>query len=295
MLSFIYYLALPVSTSKVLYIPHGSITKIISYLQYKNLDVSPLDGYIVRLIGMPQQGWIAMDETRLSRGDFLHRLTTAKAAMRDITLIPGETTYFFLDQLAETMELDRVQLQYHYDRLAPIPEGAFVPETYKLPLGITEKDAVLLLLNRSISQMRQWSEKIFGAYNEKKWFQYVTMASVIQKEASDTADMPLVSSVIYNRLAQGMKLQMDGTLNYGPYSHTKITAKRIKSDTTSYNTYIYGGLPKDPVCNVSFDAIKAAIFPADTQYLYFVKGKDGKHKYTRYYSTHVKNIGNATK
>jgi UPF0755 protein len=294
-LSFIYYLTLPVSTSKVLYIPHGSIKKIITYLDYKNIDVSGLDGYLVRFIGMPQQGWIDMGENRLTRADFLYRLTTAKAAMKDVTLIPGETTYVFLHQLSTTMDLDRKLLQHYYDAYTPMKEGAFVPETYKLPMGITEKDAVRLLLNQSFKQMKAWSEKIFGNYNEKKWFQYVTMASVIQKEAADVKDMPLVSSVIYNRLKKGMKLQMDGTLNYGPYSHVKITAKRIRQDTSAYNTYKYRGLPPYPVCNVSFDAIKAAIFPAETEYLYFVKDKSGKHTYTRYYSTHLKNIRNVTK
>ena len=286
---------MPVTTSKVLYIPHGSIKKIITYLDYKNIDVSALDGYLVRFIGMPQQGWIDMGENRLSRADFLYRLTTAKAAMKDVTLIPGETTYVFLHQLAATMGLDRKLLQHYYDAYTTREEGAFVPETYKLPMGITEKDAVRLLLNQSTKQMKAWSEKIFGTYNEKKWFQYVTMASVIQKEAANVDDMPLVSSVIYNRLKKGMKLQMDGTLNYGPYSHIKITAKRIRQDNSPYNTYKYKGLPPYPVCNVSFEAIKAAIFPADTQYLYFVKDKNGNHTYSRYYSTHLKNIRNVTK
>ncbi len=283
------------TTSKVLYIPHGSIAKIITYLHNKKYDLSPLDALMLRGIGMPQQGWINMEHERLSRADFLYRLTTAKAAMRDVTLIPGETTHIFLDQLAAAMNLDRVKLQYWFETLAPVPEGVLVPETYKLPLGISEDAAVRLLLNRSLKQMRIWSEKIFGTYNEKKWFQYLVMASVIQKEASDVGDMALVSSVIYNRLEKGMALQMDGTLNYGPYSHVKITAKRIREDDTHYNTYRYKGLPPAPVCNVSLDAIKAAIFPAKTDYLYFVRDKTGRHTYSRYYSTHRKNIANVTK
>ena len=91
-----------------------------------------------------------------------------------------------------------------------------------------------------------------------------------------------------------MKLQMDGTLNYGRYSHDRITAKRIRRDKSSYNTYLYKGLPPQPVCTVSLAAIKAAIFPAKTDYLYFVKTKEGKHTYSRYYSTHRRNIRDAT-
>ncbi len=294
-LSLIYYLNLPVQTSKVLYIPSGSINKIITYLAYKNVDVTPLDGYLLRVIGMPQKGWIHVSDNCLSHADFLYQLTTAKAAMRDVTLIPGETTYVFLDQLAQVMKLDRKELSYHYNRLTPIREGALVPNTYKLPLGITEQEVIRLLLNQSQKQMKALSVKIFGIYNKKKWFQYVTLASVIQKEAADEDDMAFVSSVIQNRLQEGMKLQMDGTLNYGKYSHVRITAKRIRTDKTRYNTYKYRGLPEYPVCNVSFTAIRAAIFPAKTDYLYFMKMKNGQHKFTRYYSTHLKNIRSVTK
>jgi len=88
-----------------------------------------------------------------------------------------------------------------------------------------------------------------------------------------------------------MKLQMDGTLNYGKYSHIRITAKRIKEDTSSYNTYKYRGLPKDPVSAVSLSAIKAAIFPVKSDYIYFVKNnKTGLHKFSKSYKSHVNNI-----
>ncbi len=224
----------------------------------------------------------------MTHADFLYKLSTAKAAMKDITLIPGETTEIFLGQLAVDLHLDARLLKTEYKRLTQRVEGAFVPETYKLPLGINEHDVVKLLLNRSGLQMRSWSEKIFGTYNERKWFQYVTIASVIQKEAASEQEMPIISSVIQNRLKKGMKLQMDGTLNYGRYSHQKVTANRIRNDASPYNTYLHKGLPPYPVCNVSFQAIKASIFPAKTEYLYFVKGKDGNHKFTSYYSTHFK-------
>jgi UPF0755 protein len=295
LVAFIYYLNLPVKTSKVLYIPSGSINKIISYLAYRGVDVNRLDSYALRIIGVPQQGWINLGHEELSHADFLHRLATAKAAMTDVTLIPGETTYVFLTQLAEALSLDREKLVDAYSRLTPIEEGAFVPNTYKLPIGITEDALIRLLLAQSMKQMQKFSEKVFGVFNRDKWFQYVTLASVVQKEASDVDDMPLVSSVIHNRLKKGMKLQMDGTLNYGKYSHIAVTARRIREDTTRFNTYKHRGLPHVPVCNVSFDAIKAAIFPAKTEYLYFVKGKHGGHIYTRYYSTHLKNIRNVTK
>ena len=294
-LSFMYYLNQPISSKKVVYIPKGSINQIIAQLKDESYDVCKLDSLILRFIGSPQSGWINLNTKESVRGDFLYKLTTAKAAMQDITLIPGETTYIFFQQLSKTLNLDEKTLQNEYLAQSSIKEGVFVPNTYKLPLGIKEKELISILLEHSITKMKKVSMKIFGNYNEKKWFQYVAIASVIQKESANIKEMPIVSSVIYNRINKGMKLQMDGTLNYGKYSHVKVTPKRIREDTSIYNTYKHKGIPKLPVCNVSFDAIRAAIFPQKTDYLYFMKNKKGMHDFTRYYSTHLKNIKRATK
>ena len=83
---------------------------------------------------------------------------------------------------------------------------------------------------------------------------------------------------------------MDGTLNYGKYSHTKVTPQRIKKDRSSYNTYKFKGLPKEPVCNVSINAIEAAINPSKTNYLYFMKNSKGTHNFSKEYKKHIQNI-----
>lgn len=279
----------------MLYIPKGSINKIISHLQREKYNVSKLDALLLRFVGSPQSGWINMDAHNLTRAEFLYRLTHAKAALQNVTLIPGETTVVFLDLLAKQLGLNYQLLLKEYNARSEYPEGVFVPNTYSLPLGITEKQLITLLLKQSKAQMQKLSYKIFGDYNEKKWFQYVAIASVIQKESASKEEMPLISSVIYNRIRKGMKLQMDGTLNYGTYSHQRVTAKRIREDNSIYNTYKHAGIPKFPVCNVSLDAITAAIFPAKTDYLYFVKTNSGKHTFSCNYSTHLYNIRHVTK
>ncbi len=278
-----------------MYIPAGSINKIISHLSSIGYQLCKLDSLALRIIGSPQSGWIEIGRSKLLRGDFLYKLTTAKAALQNITLIPGETTYVFFEQLAQDLNLNKRILQKEFNKYTPIQEGAFVPNTYKVPLGITEKMLIKLLLSRSKTQMKKFSYKLFGNYNEKKWFHFVALASVIQKESANEEEMPLVSSVIYNRIRKGMKLQMDGTLNYGKYSHLKITPKRIREDRSIYNTYTCKGIPKIPVCNVSFEAMRAAVFPAKTNYLYFMKSKRGDHDFTCNYSTHLRNVKHATK
>lgn len=278
-----------------MYVPQGSINKIITHLHKKDYDVFKLDSISLRLLGSPQSGWINIGTTKSTKADFLYKLVTAKAALQNVTLIPGETTYIFLNQLSNNLNLDRALLQKEYDLQSTQKEGAFVPDTYSLPIGITEKELITILLRKSLNQMKQLSMKLFATYNEKKWFHYVSMASVIQKESANIEEMPIVSSVIYNRIKIGMLLQMDGTLNYGKYSHVRVTAKRIREDMSSYNTYKHKGVPNNPVCNVSFDAIRAAVFPSKTPYLYFMKNKRGVHDFSRNYSTHLKNIRRATK
>jgi len=279
----------------VIYIQKGSINNIIAQMQAKSYDVSKLDTLLLRMLGSPQSGWIDMQTTSNTKADFLYKLTKAKAALRNVTLIPGETTYFFLKHLSTTLNLDINILREEYAAQASIKEGMFVPDTYKVPLGITEKKLITLLLNVSHKKMKTFSIKVFGLYSEDKWFHYVSIASIIQKESANIKEMPLVSSVIYNRVQKGMKLQMDGTLNYGKYSHIKITPYRLQNDKSLYNTYLYKGVPHTPICNVSFEAIKAAIFPAKTDYLYFMKNSTGTHDFSCNYSTHLLNIKHVTK
>ena len=290
-LSLLFYLTRPVATTSVVYIPKGSIGQIIAYLGERKFNVSPLvDKYLLALMGYPQSGWIDMGGTILHRGDFLYKITTAKAAMTEVTLIPGETTDVFLDQLAERYDLSKTKLEASYRQYTAYPEGLLFPETYKVPMGIGERHLMHYLVSLSQKAHHDLAQKIFGEFNERKWYRYLVIASIIQKEAANVEEMPLVSSVIYNRLKRGMKLQMDGTLNYGKYSHVKVTAKRIKEETSRYNTYMYGGLPPTPVATVSSEAIRAAIFPKETTYLYFMKNKKGTHVFSKSYEEHLKVI-----
>ncbi len=86
---------------------------------------------------------------------------------------------------------------------------------------------------------------------------------------------------------------MDGTLNYGKFSHVKVTPERIKNDKSTFNTYKHKGLPASPIGAVSISAIKAAIKPAKTTYLYFMKNKDGVHDFSDTFKAHRKNVKKA--
>jgi UPF0755 protein len=289
-ISLAFYITLPVRSTQTLYIPQGSIGSIISHLAKKGYNVSIVDRYLLRILGQPQQGWIFIGKNELNRIDFLHKLTSAKAMIHKVTLIPGETLDVFFENLAKTLKLDKKKLMDYYKEYSVYPEAGIYADTYYVPVGIKEKHLIQFLVRESEKKYKRFSEKIYGNYDKKQWEKILTVASIIQKEAANTKEMPIIASVIYNRLKKGMRLQMDGTLNYGKYSHIKVTPERIKDDNTTFNTYKFKGLPPSPIGAVSLSAIKAAVSPAKTDYLYFMKSKKGTHGFSKSFKAHRKNI-----
>lgn len=289
-LSLCFYLSQSIRSSQVLYLPAGSQTAIISYLKRDGIDLNLLDIYLLKFFGYPQQGWIDIGKNILTKADFLYKITHAKAAIVKVTLIPGETTELFFVQLAQKLHLNIKKLKIAYKNKAPYMDGVIWPDTYYIPLGIDEEHLIQYLVNKSLKKHKSLAKKFFGTYNKIRWFRYVTIASIIQKEAATVDEMPLISAVIYNRLKKNMRLQMDGTLNYGRFSHIKVTKKRIRDDNSDFNTYKFKGLPPSPVGSISLSALKAAIKPANVDYIYFVKGKNGKHIFTKSYKSHLKAI-----
>jgi len=278
---YLFYLTRPVVTNRVIYIPNGSINYTINYLLKNNFNVGILDKFTLLFIGSPQAGWIDLKSTRMSKLDFLYKLTTSKAALTKVTIIPGETTYFVYKLLAKKLKLKYINCGFD--------EGFLKPDTYFLPIGMKKQRICKYLYIKSLNYHKNISKKIFGKFEYDKYKKYLIIASIIQKEAANVNEMKKISSVIYNRLKKHMKLQMDGSLNYGIYSHQVITHNRIQSDYSKYNTYKYFGLPPEPVCIPSTEAILAAIFPDKTKYLYFVKcGK--RQIFTSSYKQHLRNI-----
>jgi len=277
----LFYLTREVDVKQIIYIPKGNTNYTIKYLNQQGYDISKIDKIFIRMFGYPQAGWIDLKEEKMSKLDFLYRLTKSKAALTKVTIIPGETNYFIYKQISKKLKIPKMYCN--------IDEGFIKPDTYYLPIGMKREDVCKLLYDISLNWHQEIAKKVFGVWNYKKYKRYLIIASIIQKEAANKDEMKYVSAVIYNRLKKGMPLQMDGSLNYGKYSHTPITPKRLRTDKSKYNTYLYKGLPPEPVCVVSKEAILAAIFPAKVKYLYFYKcGK--RHLFSTTYTQHVKNI-----
>ncbi len=241
-------------------------------------------------MGQPQHGWIFIGENELNRIDFLHKLTSSKAMIHKVTLIPGETLERFFETLASEYGLNKEKLWKYYKEYSPYPEAGIYADTYYVPIGIREKQLMKFLVQQSEKRYTALAKKIYGVYDKNQWKKLLTIASIIQKEAANNQEMPLVASVIYNRLKRNMRLQMDGTLNYGKYSHVKVTPERIRDDNSTFNTYKFKGIPPSPIGAVSLASIKAAAKPAKTKHLYFMKNAKGTHDFSDTFKAHQKNI-----
>ena len=296
-ISITFYITIPMMvTTKIIRLPKGSVTNTISHLQKEGNRLSIIDTYLLVAIGQPKSGELAIEKGVINRIDFLYMLTTsASEAIEIITLIPGETRPIFLEAIAKQQHLNIDKLEGNYTKYSHYKEAGIIPDTYHVPKGIKEEKLISFLVKESEKRYKKLAIKELKQYDKKEWLRYLTIASVVQKEAANNDEMPIVASVVYNRLKINMPLQMDGTLNYGKYSHVKVTPKRIKTDTSGFNTYANKGLPPYPVCSVSIEAIKSALNPKKTNYLYFMKNSKGVHDFTHSYQEHLKNIERARK
>jgi UPF0755 protein len=159
-------------------------------------------------------------------------------------------------------------------------EGYLFPETYTYSAGMAQERLIEAMV-------RQFSLRLSPELVERgralglEPHQLVTLASIIQKEAGNRQEMPIVSAVFHNRLRIRMPLQADPTVIYGVEDYAgRITRKHLNTHTP-YNTYRIPGLPPGPIANPGEDALRAAAYPADVDYLYFVSRGDGTHVFSR--------------
>jgi UPF0755 protein len=118
----------------------------------------------------------------------------------------------------------------------------------------------------------------------------VTLASIIEKETGAPSERPIISSVFHNRLKKNMRLASDPTVIYGIEDFDGNLTRKDLERPTPYNTYMKKGLPPGPIANPGAKAIEAALYPANTDYLFFVSKQDGTHHFSRTYQEHEKAV-----
>lgn len=159
-------------------------------------------------------------------------------------------------------------------------EGYLFPETYTIIAGTSEERLIELMVEQFRAHL---TPEITAAAAQRglSVHQLVTLASVIEKEAGNTEEMPLISAVFHTRLEQGMRLQADPTVIYGIENFDGNLTRAHLETPSPYNTYRKRGLPAGPIANPGAEALHAAAFPAEVDFLYFVSRGDGTHVFSR--------------
>jgi UPF0755 protein len=143
--------------------------------------------------------------------------------------------------------------------LAQADEGYLFPDTYEL-LATVQPSELIALMRSNFTKRTQGLTVTSRA---------VILASIVEREARDDADRPLIASVYWNRLARGMRLEADPTIQYALGSWAPITTADYRSVISPYNTYLNDGLPPGPIANPGLKSLEAVLNPAQTDYLYF--------------------------
>jgi UPF0755 protein len=167
-------------------------------------------------------------------------------------------------------------------------EGYLFPATYRFSPLVKTDQILATMLERFYAVLTPAVEhRLFDLNLTAR--EMVTMASIIEKEAHAPQERPIIASVFYNRLKLGMPLQSDPTAQYNEQGDIEraVTAVRMPS---AFNTYEIAGLPPGPIANPGLPSIRAALYPAHTDYLYFVARSDGTHIFSRSFAEHQRAI-----
>lgn len=219
----------------------------------------------------------------------LDKLVKGEVITYKITIPEGFTS----TQIAELLDKKEVAEKEVFLKLVKdsekISEGYLFPDTYEVPKKYGAEKMVKTMLSNfnQIAIENKFTDRAeeIGFSLEK----IIILASIIEKEAKFSDEKNKVSSVFYNRLKIGMKLQSCATIQYilGEPKE-RLDENDLKIDSP-YNTYLYKGLPPGPICNPGLDSIMAALEPEEGDYLFFILGENGRHIFSRNYEEHLKN------
>jgi UPF0755 protein len=228
----------------------------------------------------------------------ISQLEKGEEKLNRMTIIEGWTRWEIADEMLKMQQfklknreevfalMDDTSLIRDIDTQAKNLEGYIYPDTYSFPEDFTAQQFIAMTVGRFRKEWKtEWIEQARSLNKTPR--EIVTIASLIETEAKLNEERPIVSSVIYNRLRINMKLGIDSAIIYasklaGKWKNDgKVYMSDINRDSP-YNTRLYAGLPPGPIASSSANSLKAALFPAQTDYLYYVRNpdrNDGAHNF----------------
>jgi UPF0755 protein len=235
---------------------------------------------------------VSAGEYQLSRNmppaEILRKLTSGEIFKRRVTIREGLSVW----EIGKLVEEAGVMPKVDFDKAvadakllsvaglnATSFEGYLFPDTYFFSRPTTPKSVVFSMLEQG---EKNWPPEYTERADELNFTRHeiLTIASIIEKESGNVDEQPLISSVFHNRLNQGMKLQADPTVIYGIPNFNGNLTKQDLQTPSPYNTYTNFGLPPGPIANPGATAIKAALYPKETSFLFFVADGKGNHVFS---------------
>ena len=224
------------------------------------------------------RGGIAENTTNITIPEGLTVEQTAEVLEKQGVVTKEE----FLDYAANLdIPYDYIPQGEDYNQL----EGFLFPETYNI-LNIWGAEEIIDMM------LEQFDQEFTQEYRERAEelgmdiYEVVTLASIIEREALYDSDRPIISGVFHNRLDIDMRLQSCATVQYVLGENKPVLTNADTSIDDPYNTYQYDGLPPGPIASPGRTSIEAALYPEETDYLYFLAMPDGHHYFSKTLEEH---------
>lgn len=283
----------------------ASTTKIAKILEENHVINSDITFRILSRIsktdGKMQAGKYLLKEN-MSASEIINILVsgqTLKDTVR-VTIPEGFEMKQIIDRLDKKGLINREKFieianygNFDYEFLKDIPkgenrlEGFLFPDTYEIAKDATEKEIIVKMLNcfNNIftDDYYKRAKELNMSVNE-----IITLASIIEREAKVDKERSLVASVFYNRIKKDMLLQSCATVQYALGERKSKLSNKDTEINSLYNTYKYSGMPPKPIASPGKLSIEAALYPKDSDYLYFVVSKNGEHHFSKTYKEHLK-------
>ncbi len=291
--SFLYYsystYPLPESQNNLFKIPSGATLKGVSFdLREAGIIKNPYLFMILVILKGDENNLIAGTyrfDASVSHNIVSEDIASGRTAKVRLTVPEGLNFSEIVELLCDTLRSDRqelLDLEVDPEFIGYLGSGAgklegfLFPDTYDIPVDITPRDLFLVFLRRYREifddSLRARADGIGLSEVE-----VVTLASIIEKETRLESERRIVSGVFHNRLKRMMPLEADPTVRYALGKYTgRILYKDLEVDSP-YNTYKYRELPPGPICSPGEASIRAALYPEEVDYLYFVAAGDGSH------------------
>lgn len=277
---------------KIIQIPAGSNARQIIKILEDN-EIIRKNDYVLKILLR-----LSRLEDRLKYGEYslspgmnlvqiMEKIVKGEVVTYQVTIPEG----YNCEQIAELLEKKEIALKEDFLKLVKEGgrswEGYLFPDTYEVPKGYGAENMFKLMLDNFDRKTEDLKQK--NRLDQRSWGEIIILASIIEKEAKYNEEKNMVASVFYNRLKINMKLQSCATIQYIlGQPKEKLNESDLNIDSP-YNTYLYYGLPPGPICNPGLNSIIAALEPAETEWLYFTLGPDGRHIFSKTYEDHLKN------